>query len=148
MSLSRKRHQGSVIMIAIFVIVVMGLLAAALSRIEWSNQDTFSRQILGNKAYFAAHSVNEVALTTIYPLNQPEDLPEACADWQANVSAQARVMSHYDHCSLTTQCVVKGELTGVNMTYYRIESSVICGSGRFKVQRAEDVWLKDVRNAQ
>lgn len=68
MRLNRQSQQGSVIMIAIFVIVVMGFLAAALSRIEWSNQDILSRELLGNKAYFAAHSVNEAALNTIYPL--------------------------------------------------------------------------------
>lgn len=148
MFLSRQRQQGSVIMIAIFVIVVIGFLAAALSRIDWSNQNTLSRQILGNTAYYAARSVNEVALTTIYPLNEQEDVHEACASWQSNVLAQERVMQYYDHCSLTTACVQQGNLPDAGMTYYRIASNVICGSGRFQVQRAEDVWLKDVQNDQ
>ena len=58
-----KKQAGNLYIVAIFVIVVMGFLAAALSRMEWSNQDALSRDLLGTKAWFAAHSLNEFALT-------------------------------------------------------------------------------------
>ncbi|MGL6026592.1 MAG: MSHA biogenesis protein MshP, partial [Vibrio sp.] len=51
-----KKQAGNLYIVAIFVIVVMGFLAAALTRIEWSNQDALSRDVLGTQAWFAAHS--------------------------------------------------------------------------------------------
>ncbi len=45
-----KKQAGNLYIVAIFVIVVMGFLAAALSRMEWSNQDALSRDLLGTKA--------------------------------------------------------------------------------------------------
>ena len=58
---SLSHQSGSVLIVVIFVVVVMGLLAGTMARLEWSNQDTQSREIMGNRAWFMAHSANEWA---------------------------------------------------------------------------------------
>ena len=65
--MSHKKNQiGSVLIIAIFVIVVMGMLALTLVRLEWSNQDTLTREVLGTQAWFLSPSGNEWGFTYIY----------------------------------------------------------------------------------
>ena len=78
----RKKQSGNLYIVAIFVIVVMGFLAAAITRMDWSNQDSLSRELLGTKAWFAANSVNEKALTFLYPLNATSSaVSSACGVW-------------------------------------------------------------------
>ncbi|MGR5470520.1 MSHA biogenesis protein MshP, partial [Vibrio astriarenae] len=68
----KKNQQGNVLIIVLFVIIVMGYLAASLMRVNWSNQSTLTREFLGTKAWFIAQSANEWALTQLYPLNTPK----------------------------------------------------------------------------
>ncbi|MZI92725.1 MSHA biogenesis protein MshP [Vibrio sp. CAIM 722] len=143
MSPKIKKQSGNLYIVAIFVIIVMGLLASALTRMEWSNQDSISRELIGNKAWYAAHSINERALTTMYPLNTSSDVASACSTWNANSSAGADVMASIPNCQWTSTCANEGTLSINSTTYYRIETTVICGSGNFQVQRVQDVWIKE-----
>lgn len=138
----RKKQAGNLYIVAIFVIVVMGFLAAAITRMEWSNQDSLSRELLGTKAWFAANSVNEKALTLLYPLNATSSaVSSACGVWGS--SSASEVMASYDQCQVKTTCKNEGTLELSNKTYYRIESAVTCGSDQFEVRRVQDVWVKE-----
>ncbi|MDD1829234.1 MSHA biogenesis protein MshP, partial [Photobacterium sp. ZSDE20] len=64
----KSSQQGSVLVVAVFVIVVMGFLATSLVQVQWSNHDTLTRKQLGTQAWLLAHSANEWALTQVYPL--------------------------------------------------------------------------------
>lgn len=44
-------QQGSVLVVAVFVIVVMGFLATSLVQVQWSNHDTLTRKQLGTQAW-------------------------------------------------------------------------------------------------
>ncbi|MFW1503881.1 MSHA biogenesis protein MshP, partial [Vibrio parahaemolyticus] len=65
----KKAQQGNVLIVVLFVIIVMGYLAASLMKVSWSNQSTLTREFLGTKAWFIAQSANEWALTQLYPLS-------------------------------------------------------------------------------
>lgn len=58
------------LIVVLFVVLVMGLLATTLARLEWTNQDTQTREIFGTRAWFMAHSANEWALTQLFPLGE------------------------------------------------------------------------------
>lgn len=138
----RKKQAGNLYIVAIFVIMVMGFLAAALTRMEWSNQDSLSRELLGTKAWFAANSVNEKAMTLLYPLNATSSaVSSACTAWAS--SSAAGIMASYDQCSVVTTCQSEGTLSLNNATYYRVESAVTCGGGNFEVRRVQDIWVKE-----
>lgn len=138
----RRKQGGNLYMVALFVIVVMGFLASALSRMEWSNQDGLARELLGTQAWFAAHSLNEMALTHLYPLGQSAAVSSVCNDGWAAISAEASSMiTQYPGCLAQTQCIPLGELQDEQI--FKLESSVTCGSGRYQVERVQDVLVKE-----
>ncbi len=155
MSPNKRSQQGSVYIVAIFVVVVMGMLAMNLNRIQWSSNDTLSRELIGTKAWFLANSGVEWALTQLYPLNQSgliADLEVRCGDIQRSSSvaapyliAQVDVNCH----SLSVQCdtINGGELNLIpnELRYFKVTSTAICGDGQgFDIQRQQEAWVKGV----
>lgn len=147
-----KRQRGNLYIVVIFVLVVMGFLATTLSRIELSNSDAHTRDVLGTQAWLLSHSVNELALTLFYPLSSTSSAIAAHCDPDGNsntsdvsVELQNRanqLISTVASCrNVTLSCNVKGPLDGE--TFYRLESSVTCGSGLLQVVRSQQVWVKE-----
>lgn len=141
MSPKIKKQAGSLYIVAIFVIVVMGSLAAALSRMEWSNQNALSRDVLGTKAWFAAHSLNELALTKLYPLGASSAVSSVCeSQWGSVETAAGSLMAQYPGCSAEVNCQKLGTLN--NAAVFKVSSSVVCGSGLNQVERVQEVLVK------
>ncbi|QIL85221.1 MSHA biogenesis protein MshP [Vibrio sp. HDW18] len=141
MSRNIKKQAGNLYLVAIFVIVVMGFLAAALSRIEWSNQDALSRDVLGTQAWFAAHSLNELALTQFYPLNASSAVRSVCADNAALQMTIDGLIAKYPGCSAAVSCRSLGQLD--DQSLFQLENRVRCGSGVHQVERAQQVVVKE-----
>ncbi|CCN83274.1 putative MSHA biogenesis protein MshP [Vibrio nigripulchritudo SFn27] len=146
--MSPKSHQsGSVLIIAIFVIVVMGMLGLTLIRLEWSNQDTLTREVLGTQAWFLAHSGNEWGLTYMYPLNESaavSNLDTRCTSLDTDaVAAASAIRQNADApcSSLIIEC--EGSGSG-DLRFYRISSVAVCGSTTFEVSREQEVWAKSM----
>jgi MSHA biogenesis protein MshP len=59
---NRTRQQGSMLVIALFIIVVISLLAASLSRILSSTADSVANEVYSSKAYYAAESGMEYGI--------------------------------------------------------------------------------------
>ncbi len=147
----RKTQQGNMIIVAVFVIVVMGLLAVNLSRINWSNQDTLTREVLGTQAWFVAHSSNEWALATLYPIGGSGSLTELethCDTVNNSAATAAADIADGLPCnSPTIQCIKPSSSLPDELKYYQVTSSAICSSGTiYQVQRAQEVWVKAVGN--
>lgn len=137
---SIRAQRGSGIMIALFVIIVMGLMAAAMTKIGWSSQNTTTKEVLAERAWLTAHSANEVLLTQIFPLGQPHSSDEtACKallfkpqDWfncEAKVSCESRKISH-EHQQITE---------------YKLTSTATCGSKNITMTRTQEVWARGVK---
>lgn len=134
-----KKQNGNLYIVAIFVIVVMGFLADALARMAWSNSDALSKDLLGTRAWLAAHSVNELALTHLYPLDSiTSEVDTACSNWSA--SDANSLIGQFEGCAVVTSCNPLSTLDSVK--YYRIDTAVRCGSGPYLVERQQDVWVK------
>lgn len=145
----RKKQHGSMILIAVFVIVVMGLLTVNLSRIQWSNQDTLAREVLGTQAWFTAQSGTEWALTVLFPLNEAGTLSELNDNCDAvnnqAASAASDLVSGLPCLSPTIQCSKPASTLPDTLKYYRVTSSTICSSGSiFQVQRDQEVWVRAI----
>ncbi|MBY7841379.1 MSHA biogenesis protein MshP [Vibrio fluvialis] len=137
-----KKQAGNLYIVVIFVIVVMGFLAAALGRMEWSNQDALSRDLLGTKAWFAAHSLNEFSLTQLYPVGASAAVSSVCeSQWGSVETAAGSLMAQYPGCSAEVNCQKLGTLN--NEQLFKVESRVECGSGRYQVERVQEVWVKE-----
>lgn len=138
----KSSQQGSVLIVAVFVIVVMGFLATSLVQVQWSNHDTLTRKQLGTQAWLLAHSANEWALTQVYPLTVS---PAASTSVSA---ACGNLNSNQVSSGMSTICTV-GKLTcsqiGTldSVGFFKIESTAICGSGINQVQRIQEVWVRE-----
>ncbi|WP_428772826.1 MSHA biogenesis protein MshP [Vibrio sp.] len=140
---SQRTQRGNLFVVVIFVIVVMGFLAASLSRVEWSNQEANSRDVLGSQAWLLAHSVNEWALTQLYPpLNTGEQF-----DLTATCSALPAVPAglYTENCrQIVVSCTPPGSGIPEALRYFTLQSRVQCGSGEFLVERSQQAWLREV----
>ncbi|MGF1720170.1 MSHA biogenesis protein MshP [Vibrio kyushuensis] len=138
----RRKQSGSVYIIAIFVLVVMGFLGTALTRMEWSNSDALTRDALGTQAWLLSHSANELVLTYMYPLNASAAVSMVCSDLTTVQSALSALASNHANCSeITSTCSSIGALDGEE--FYKVRSSTICGTGINYVQRTQEVWVKE-----
>ena len=66
---SRRAQRGSAIMIALFLIVIMALLAAAMGRFLVDSGEKNTVEVRGVRALMAAQSGLEIALYRLYPNN-------------------------------------------------------------------------------
>jgi MSHA biogenesis protein MshP len=145
---TRRRQQGNIIVISVFIVVVMGLLAANLVRINWSNQDTLTREALGTQAWFLANSANEWALATLYPIDGDGSLSELetnCTSVNNSANAASALANGLPCDAPTIQCIAPNSALPDELKYYKVSSSASCSSGTvFEVQRMQDVWIKAV----
>ena len=147
--MSRKSNQeGSMLIIVIFIIAILGFLATSLSRTSWSDNDSNTRTVLGTQAWLLSHSVNEYVMTQFYPSLDPlasSAVSAACTNLEplGVVSEAKSLISRVPmNCSLSRlECSSRGELGG--LVFYVLESSVICGSGISQVQRNQEVWVRE-----
>ncbi len=138
-----SQQRGNLYIVVIFVLVVIGFLAAGLSKVQWSNSDAQARSVLGTQAWLLAHSANEWALTQLYPLRQNGasfDLASACS---ALTTAPPALQT--DNCrSISVSCRAPDSSVPSALRFYRVESSVQCGSGIHLVERRQQVWVREV----
>ncbi|GEA52485.1 MSHA biogenesis protein MshP [Vibrio inusitatus NBRC 102082] len=156
MSLSKhtsiSKQQGNVYIIAIFVIVVLGMLTLNLTRIAWSNQDTLTREVLGTQASLLAQSGNEWALTHLFPLNEADDfasLKGRCGSLGTSAvdAANALVANSDIPCSSPIiSCEVSPENIPDDLKHLKVTTRAKCNeSNVFEVEREETVWVRGVK---
>ncbi len=150
MYLRKKRQQGNMIVMAIFIIVVMSMLALNLMRLRLSNQDTLVRENLGAQAWFLSHSASEWALTQMYPLNQPAlaaNLTTACTNLNNNTAtatARTALAANLPCSTPVVTCTNPNPNLPSELVYFQITTTAVCGSDSFQVQRGQQVWTRPV----
>ncbi|QIA64302.1 MSHA biogenesis protein MshP [Vibrio astriarenae] len=132
---SARKQQGSVLIVAVFVIVVMGMMAAMLNRMQWSNQDSHVREVNGTHAWLAAQSASECMLVNEYPLSVSGAQPTCSL-------SDLKVFYQDNH-----NCVIDSERSrdwalGED-SYFQISSRAVCGSKLHQVERQHEVWGKE-----
>ncbi|UPR55485.1 MSHA biogenesis protein MshP [Vibrio sp. ED004] len=138
----KSSQQGSVLVVAVFVIVVMGFLATSLVQVQWSNHDTLTRKQLGTQAWLLTHSANEWALTQVYPLTVSPAVSTSVSTVCSNLNSNQVSSGMSSICTVDQlTCSQIGVLDGVG--FFKIESTAICGSGVNQVQRIQEVWVKE-----
>lgn len=141
---SRGRQKGSLYIVVIFVLVVMGFLASTLSRIQWSNADAQTKEVLGTQAWLLAQSINEEALTIVYPLqSQSSAIATNCSSLDVSALVDTDdTFVNVENCKvIESSCTPSGTLAQVN--YFKLIARVSCGSGKSVVERAEEIWVKE-----
>ena len=130
--LSSHRQGGSALIVAIFLVVVMGLLSASLLSMKTTQQQMTIQEVISTRAWWAAHSGMEWGLTQVLPLHGALAVCEPKMPFP--LSPQ-----RFHHCSIMVSCqVVIGDEIEDSHRYYRLESTAQCGTGRFAVTRVQE----------
>ena len=117
-----RSQRGSAILIALFVIVIMALLAAAMGRFLVDSGEKNTVEVRGVRALMAAQSGLEIALYRLYPNGQ----------WQGQQCAASTSLSFTDAgltgCQTIVTCnKVPVSAAGGTQTGYRFSSEGRCG---------------------
>ena len=125
----KKHHQGSALMIALFVILVMALLGSAILNMQRTSSEAIAQEVLGTRALAAARSGMQISLKQLFPPTGGT----SCAS--GNVSYRFRSLQGLNNCSVAIVCNSyatddKGTATtDDDITYYRLVSTGSCGAG-------------------
>ena len=125
--IKQHKHQGSALVIAIFIIVVMTLLGTALIRMLSTSAESVVYEVIGTRAFNAAQSGLQIKLSQVFPLggglgtcdgtNEPVDLSmvkglENCEVINLTCDLDATVEgTQYLTVKSTGQCDVAGVIT-------------------------------------
>jgi MSHA biogenesis protein MshP len=114
-------QQGSALMLALFVIIVVILLGSALVKVLSTSSETLAQEVIGTRALMAANSGMQAHLQKTFPLN----LAAACPadDEYESFSGVAGLY----HCNASVSCELYApDVESVN--YFRLTSTGKCGS--------------------
>lgn len=121
----KKQQQGSALVIAIFVIVVLLGLLLALTRILTSSSESVVYEVLGTRALLAAQSGLELASTQLFPLEQPV---ANCSVVNTEFTFTGAGLSN---CRARLDCVASTpiEVDGAERIIFQLSSTGECRSG-------------------
>jgi MSHA biogenesis protein MshP len=128
-------QQGSSLILALFVIIILTLLGTVLTRIISTSSETVSQEVLGTRAYMAANSAMQTELQFLFPLNPLDGDVVTCNEIEkTHVLNQASGVDipGFNHCEAFTTCdnyYSDTEDPLAVVQYYRLTSTGECGSG-------------------
>ena len=130
------RQTGSALIVAIFLMVVMGLLSASLLSMKTTQQQMTTQEVISTRAWWAAHSGMEWGLSRVLPFQT--GLPVCELNLVFPVSPE-----RFHGCSVKVHCQPVSEKTMSDLSiFYRLESVAQCGTGRFAVTRIQEVLVQ------
>lgn len=144
-----KQQQGSALVVALFIIIVMGLLVGSMSRLLVSSSESISYEVLGTRAFFAAQSGMERSLTLLYALDAPAVIcppppppPVPSCPNMPPIDFGAVGIAGLEQCSVTMSCVAVRSSLDICVTHFYLISTATCGSGAFTSSRTieMEVW--------
>ena len=132
-SLFLGRMQGSMLMIAIMVILVFGILTAGMARQLSASGDQVGYEILGSRAWATANSGLEWGL---YKLTRQGS---SCATLASTAPAGTLDSSGFPHCQLVLDCTLLA-LSAGNSTL--LKATGVCDNGELTVQRKVEALVR------
>jgi MSHA biogenesis protein MshP len=124
------KAQGSALILALFIIIVLTFLGMALIRVLSTSSETIAQEVIGTRALMAANSGMQAHLQKLFPLNPPSNSLSTCpVDKTYNLPESGADIPGLYHCKATTKCTVYFEDTVSGINYYRLTSTGECGTG-------------------
>ncbi|WP_122036563.1 MSHA biogenesis protein MshP [Aliivibrio sp. EL58] len=140
---NQAKQKGNLLIMSVVVMVVVGYLSLNLLKVETSNHDTVSKEVLGTQAWFLAHSGAEWGLVQLFPLNQSGANDSICDEHEPLRKHFPDMQLDGSGCRTAPQITCKK--TPVNdIRYFQITSTATCGSGINAVVRVQEVWAKEI----
>lgn len=131
-------QKGNALVLAIFIIVVMTLLGAALVRMISSNAETIAYEVIGTRAYQAAQAGAQKKLGELFPLVLSD---KKC---DANSTYNFSSIEGLKNCrALDVDCIKVGP-TVDDINYYTITSTGQCTVAGVVTSRIIEIKARDL----
>lgn len=132
-----KKQQGSGIVVAIFVIVIISLLGASLVSLQRDNAQSANYDVYAARAYLSAYSAGEVALSTLFPLGNAEATPTNCSESSpTNIAVDLGDDTGFHGCSASYQCQTINPSSSSGLpTRYKVVSTAVCQNAQIITRR-------------
>ena len=132
-----RRQRGSMLVIAIFIMVVMLLVGSAMVNIVATSGQSVAYEVVGTRAYAAANSGIQQKLTAIFPLDNGVNNGQAlqCDGTQALTPDEETTSTdnyNYGNTAGLRQCqasVTCRDFQHDDVTYYQLTSTATCDIG-------------------
>jgi MSHA biogenesis protein MshP len=145
-----KHQQGFLIPLALFIIVVMGLMALVLARNSNMSHQAFTQELLSTQAFYAAETATQRAMQTLFfpSASSRQAVDSRCAGLattynfsgiaglqlcQAQVSCSC-VYQNNSACAAANAANYNSTAT-THTSIYTINSSASCGAGNINAAR-------------
>lgn len=129
------QQQGSSLILALFVIIILTLLGSVLMRMIFTSSETVSQEVLGTRAYMAAKSAMQAELQKLFPLKPIVsiscDVSFFDKPYYLQTALNEDIPGFYD-CEAFTSCenyFSDTRYPPAVIKYYRLTSTGKCGSG-------------------
>lgn len=139
---SLQKQQGSMLVIAIFIITVMLLLGMSMLRVINNADKSLTSEILGIRAFYSAQSGVDIGLARLFPINDGKNTITSCEQVTKPIDLPDEI--GFKTCHVTLGC------QATNITYkqqvitqYSLISNAICGSGEHRVNRVVQVEARN-----
>ncbi len=123
----QAKQQGSALMLALFVIIVLTLLGSSLVKVLSTSSESIAQEVIGTRALMAANSAMQAELAVLFPLNTTSTCPVSPASRPTSPTF-FNIEGLY-HCEAKTSCTLYFTDPITNINYYRLTSTGECGSG-------------------
>ncbi|WMS85939.1 PilX N-terminal domain-containing pilus assembly protein [Pleionea litopenaei] len=127
---SYSKQSGMTLVMALFIIIVLGLLASFLYQMTQTANSATAQEVLSIRAFYAAESGAQAAAMQAFPLTGGG----ACNNQTINFSAPGLI-----NCSSQVTC---NSYTADGLDFYSVVSTGRCGSGENQTSRTIEVLLK------
>jgi MSHA biogenesis protein MshP len=119
---TQTKQGGSSLVIAIFIIVIISMLGAALVKMIRTSSDSIVYEVLGTRAYNAAQIGLQWQLQQLFPLNNTNQLTCAAV---ANTPPDLSTISGLENCEIISP-ITCTDLEVLGTHYYTVRSSGQC----------------------
>ncbi len=140
------RQRGSAIVLALFILIVLGLLAAVLMRLLADANRSVAVEVYAARAYLAAQSGAELGLTHLFPVTSGS--AGGCSDFPFSDNGRWNTLAGLNNCSVTVRCQSMDSPSEYNQTYYTLTSEAVCATSASEsalaVARTIEVRARDV----
>ncbi len=130
----KSRQRGFSIIIATFVLVVLGLLAAAMLNLLGAGAESVAREVISTRALLAAESGVQRRLNEVFVGSG------SCAACSAGAT-QSNYANWYDSCAATVACCTRSP--GDGRSYYFFTATGRCGPAGEQAVRVIEVQARD-----
>lgn len=132
---SLEKQAGSAIIIAIFVIIIISLLGAALVSLQRDSAKGTSYEVYAARAYLSAYSAGEVALAKLFPLGETDPDETNCSVASpAKITVTLTSDTGFNGCTADYTCLILSGDSNLP-TRYKIDSTAVCKNSQTVTRR-------------